>query len=87
MAPPFSSAKQSDPAKRTTLLDCVDFYVAIERFFIVVCALAEGVAFVLGLIFSGLVMCFELLCALGSGVLFVLEVVVSAIAAVFAIFS
>jgi hypothetical protein len=61
--------------------------VAIERFFIVVCALAEGVAFVLGLIFSGLVMCFELLCALGSGVLFVLEVVGSAIAAVFAIFS
>ena len=87
MAQPSSSTKQDDPTKRVTLLECVDVYLLVERFFIVVCALAEGVTIVLGLIFSGLVMCFEWLCTLVSGVLFVLGVVGSAIAAVFAIFS
>jgi len=70
-----------------TLLECVDVYILVERFFIVVCALAEGVAFVLGLIFSGLVMCFEWLCALVHGVMFVVNVVLAAVAALFTISS
>jgi len=87
MAQPLSSTKRNDPTKGLTLLECVQIYIEVERFFIVVCALAEGVAFVLYLSFSGLVICFEMLCALVSGVLFVLEVVGSVIAAIFAIFS
>ena len=87
MAQPFSSTKRNDPTKRLTLLEWIQIYIEVERFFILVCALAEGVAFVLGLLFSGLVMCFEALCALVSGVLFVLGVLGSAIAAVFVIFS
>lgn len=87
MAQPLSSTKRNDPTKGLTLLECVQTYIEVERFFIVVCALAEGVAFVLGLLFSGLVICLEMVGALVSGVLFVLEVVASAITAVFAIFS
>jgi hypothetical protein len=87
MAQPFSSTKRNDPTTGLTLLECVQIYIEVERFFIVLCALSEGVAFVLGLLCYGLVICFELLCALVSGVLFVLGVVGSAIAAVFAIFS
>jgi hypothetical protein len=84
---PFSSSTQKDPTKKVTLLECVDVYVALERFFIVVWALAEGVAFVLGLISSGLVMCFELLCTFVVGVVFLVNIVLAAVAAVFVSFT
>ena len=87
MAQLFSSTKRNDPTKGLTLLECIQIYIEVERVFMVVRAIAEGVAFVLGLLFYGLVICFELLWTLVSGVLFVLGVVGSAIAAVFAIFS
>ena len=87
MTQPFSSTKRNDTAKRGTLQDCFDVYMAGEHFFILVRALSKGVAFVLGLVFSGLVMFFELLCAFVGGVLFIVDVVIAAIAAVFAAFS
>jgi hypothetical protein len=87
MAQLFSSTKRNDPTKGLTLLECIQIYIEVERVFMVVRAIAEGVAFVLGLIFYGLVICFELVWTLVSGVLFILGVVGSALAVVFAIFS
>ena len=87
MAQLFSSTKRNDPTKGLTLLECIQIYIEVERVFMVVRAIAEGVAFVLGLIFSGLVMCFEWLCALVHGVMFVVNVVLAAVAALFTISS
>ena len=87
MTQPFSSTKRNDPSKRGALQECFDVYMAGEHFFILVRALCEGVAGVLGLVFSGWVMFFEVLGAFVGGVLFIVDVIIAAIAAVFAAFS